>query len=251
MPRTPRSIHADTKEISRVTYTDPLDEIELISVGGIDGSALTDIDGEPCYTDFVGEFLFHKDGNYWESLFTIHVSKDGTPVLRSVEVLGFRELYNWEIELIEPTGTAVPVTSPGVQRWQLNVITEHRHELLKRALVTAMNVINGINGTGSSYLTGKELKALERKVSKKLTQRVVTNDLLRSVANVYSEAINNGLPDPISEVMALTDRSHRRSQEYVQMARDKNYLPGTDPGVATGKAKPKRRQVNNGKTKHR
>jgi hypothetical protein len=231
-----------------VTYVDPLDEIVLSSVQVPDRNRLTQIDGQACYSDFVGEFLFHKDGNYWESRFIIHVSKDGTPVLRSVEVLGFRELYKWEIELIEPTGTAIPVTSPGVQRWQLNIITEHRHELLKQALVTS---INSVNGSGSGYLTGKELKALERKVSKKLSQRVVTNDLLRNVANVYSESLNNGLTDPIIEVMALTDRSHRRSQEYVQMARDKNYLPATDPGVATGKAKPKRRQVNNGKTKHR
>ena len=248
MPLTPRSIHADTEENSRVTYVDPLDDIQLTSVEVHDRKRMTEIDGQPVYSDFVGEFLFHKDGNYWESRFSVHVSKDGTPVLRSVEVLGFRELHNWEIELLEPTGTAIPVTSPGVQRWQLNVITEQRHELLKKALVTA---INGCKGHTDGVLTGKELKALERKVSKKLTQRVVTNDLLRSVANVYSEAINNGLPDPISEVMALTDRSHRRSQEYVQMARDKNYLPDTDPGVATGKAKPKRRQVNNGKTKHR
>jgi hypothetical protein len=106
-------------------------------------------------------------------------------------------------------------------------------------------------GRSVEVLTGKELKALEREVSKRITQRVVTNDFLRSVANVYSEAINNGIPDPISEVMALTDRSHRRAQEYVQMARDKNYLPATEPGVATGKAKPKRRQVKNGKTKGR
>lgn len=231
-----------------MTYVDPLDEIVLIGVEVSDPKRRTELDGQPCYSDFIGEFLFHKDGNYWESRFTIHVSNDGTPVLRSVEVLGFRELYNWEIDIIEPTGTAVPVTTPGVQRWQLNVITEQRHELLKKALVTA---INSCKGFSDGVLTGKELKALERKVSKKLSQRVVTNDLLRKVASVYSEAISNGLPDPISEVMALTDRSHRRSQEYVQMARNKNYLPATDPGVATGKAKPKRRQVNNGKTKHR
>jgi len=245
-----------------VPYVDPLDDIELTSVGGCDGAnlartPLTEIDGQPCYSDFIGEFLFHKDGNYWETRFTIHVSKDGTPVLRSVEVVGFRELDRWEFELLKPSGswekellrpTAVPVTSSSVQRWQLNVITEQRHELLKKALVGA---INSCKGFSDGVLTGKELKALERKVSKKLTQRVVTNDFLRNVANVYSEAINNGLPDPIEEVIALTDRSHRRSQEYVKMARDKNYLPATDKGVATGKAKPKRRKVNNGKTKHR
>lgn len=248
VPLTPRSIHADTKENSRVTHVDPLDEIVLASTSTNDRGRLTEIDGQPCYTDFVGEFIFHKDGNYWETFFSIHVSKDGTPVLRSVEVLGFRDLENWEIELIEPTGTAVPVTNPGVQRWQLNIVTEQRHELLKKAIVSA---INSCTGRADEVITGKELKALERRVSKKLSQRVVTNDLLRNVANVYSEAINNGLPDPISEVMALTDRSHRRSQEYVQMARDKNYLPATDPGVATGKAKPKRRKVSNGKTKLR
>jgi hypothetical protein len=231
-----------------VTSVNPLDEIALVGVAVADTKRLTEIDGQPCYTDFVGEFLFDRDGNYWESRFTIHVSKDGTPELRSVEVLGFRELERWEIEIIEPTGTAVPVVSKGVQRWQLNLVSELRHELLKQALVTA---INGLNGWGSGYLTGKELKALERKVSKKLSQRVVTNDLLRKVADIYSEALNNGLPDPIAEVEAFTNRSPRRSQEYVQMARDKNYLPATDPGVATGKAKPKRRKVNNGKTKLR
>lgn len=230
-----------------MTYLDPLDEIVLSGIEVPNPKQLSEIDGKPCYSDFVGEFLFHRDGNYWESRFTIHVSKDGTPELKSVEVVGFRELYNWEIEIIEPSGTAVPVTNLGVQRWQLALITEHRHELLKKSLVMALN--GGDPFRSVKVLTGKELKALEREVSKKITQRVMTNDFLRSVANVYSEAINNGLPDPISEVMAFTDRSHRRSQEYVQMAREKNYLPDTDPGVATGKAKPKRRQVKNDKTK--
>lgn len=232
-----------------MTYLDPLDEIVLSGIEVPNPNRLTEIDGKPCYSDFVSEFLFHRDGNYWETRFTIHVSKDGTPELKSVEVKGFRELYNWEIEIIEPAETAVPVTNLGVQRWQLALVTEHRHELLKKSLVMALN--SSSPGRSVEVLTGKELKALEREVSKRITQRVVTNDFLRSVANVYSEAINNGIPDPISEVMALTDRSHRRAQEYVQMARDKNYLPATEPGVATGKAKPKRRQVKNGKTKGR
>ena len=232
-----------------MTYVDPLDEIVLSGLEVPNPNRLTEIDGKPCYSDFVGEFIFHRDGNYWESRFTIHVSKDGTPELTSVEVKGFRELHNWEIELIEPSGTAVPVTNLGVQRWQLHTITEHRHELLKKSLVMALN--GSSPGRTVKVLTGKELKALERSVSKKITQRVITNDFLRTVANVYSEAINNGLPDPISEVMALTDRSHRRAQEYVQMARKEHYLPDTDPGVATGKAKPKRRKVKDGKTKGR
>jgi len=232
-----------------VTSVNPLDEIALSSITVHDRGRLTEIDGRPCYANFTGEFIFHKDGNYWETFFKIVVSKDGTPELHSVEVIGFRDLANWEIELIEPTGTAVPVTNPGVQRWQLNIVTEQRHELLKKALIMALNTSSP--GRSVEVLTGKELKALERKVSKKLSQRVVTNDFLRNVANVYSEALNNGLSDPNIEVMALTDRSHRRSQEYVQMARDKNYLPATDPGVATGKAKPKRKKVNNGKTKLR
>lgn len=232
-----------------MTYLDPLDEIALSGIEVPNPRKLSEIDGKPCYSDFVGEFLFHRDGNYWETRFTIHVSRDGTPELKSVEVAGFRELYNWEIEILEPSGTAVPVTNLGVQRWQLAIVTEHRHELLKKSLVMALNGSDPFRS--AKALTGKELKALEREVSKKITQRVVTNDFLRSVANVYSEAINNGITDPISEVMALTDRSHRRAQEYVQMARKEHYLPDTDPGVATGKAKPKRRQVKNGKTKGR
>lgn len=231
-----------------MTYVDPLHEIVLSGISDFNQNRLTQIDGQACYSDFVGEFVFDRDGNYWSSHFTIHVSKDGTPELKSVYVSGFRELENWEIEVIEPTGTAVPVTTPGVQRWQLKLISDKRHELLNKALVTA---INSCNGRSDEVLTGKELKALERKVSKKLSQRVVTNDFLRKVADVYSEAVNNGLPDPIAEVMAFTDRKHRTSQEYVQKAREKNYLPDGVDGVAIGKAKPKRRKVNNDKTKHR
>jgi len=44
-------------------------------------------------------------------------------------------------------------------------------------------------------------------------------------------------------------QSPDRSQESVQIKRDKNYLRATDPRVATGKAKAKRKQVNSSKTK--
>lgn len=191
-----------------------------------------EFDGVEIYGDFNAEFLFNKDGNYWKAELRIIVSDLGLPTLKEVHVYGYDELTEWDYVLLEidPKVVRKPTVS-NVERWQLNLVTQLRHLLLKDAITYA--VTSGVFPNSRPGITATELKALERKIDKTISKRVVTDDLLKQVALTYSEAIRNGLDDPIEEVMTLTDRSHRRSQEYVQMAREKGLLPKTTPGKVT------------------
>jgi hypothetical protein len=191
-----------------------------------------EFDGVEIYGDFNAEFLFNKDGNYWKAELRIIVSDLGLPTLKEVHVYGYDELTEWDYVLLEidPKVVRKPTVS-NVERWQLNLVTQLRHLLLKDAITYA--VTSGVFPNSRPGITAAELKALERKIDKTISKRVVTDDLLKQVALTYSEAIRNGLDDPIEEVMTLTDRSHRRSQEYVQMAREKGLLPKTTPGKVT------------------
>ena len=71
----------------------------------------------------------------------------------------------------------------------------------------------------------KELKALTKEIQK-TTRRKVTPALLKQVADIYLSA-ETSFPKgkPIEEIKDTLNVSHRRAQEYAQLAREANYLP--------------------------
>lgn len=236
----PRGIHADTMGVNRVAIGTDKPYV-LLSLSAFPGRwKVALIDDREIYSDFTAEYIFEKDGNYWQTDLRIVVTELGLPTLKEVTVHGYIELGEWELTVLELDLDTVkaPLVS-NVERWQLNLVTELRHRLLKDAVTYALST--GIHTKTRPGITAVELKAIERKIDKVIAKRVVTDDLLKQVADVYSEGKRNGLPDPITEVMALTDRSFRRSQEYVQMAREKGLLPKTTQGKVTIN-KPKRKK---------
>lgn len=206
---------------------------ELLSLIAIPGRwKVVQIDGKDVYSDFTAEYIFKKDSNYWKTDLRIVVTELGLPTLKEVTVHGYIELGEWELTLLEldPKELRTPTVS-NVERWQLNLVTQLRHLLLKDAITYAIK--SGIHSKGRPGITANELKSIEKKIDKVIAKRVVTDDLLKQVALTYSEAVRNGLADPIAEVVELTDRSYRRSQEYVQMARERGLLPKTTQGKVT------------------
>jgi hypothetical protein len=228
----PRGIYADTWKVSRVSKENVKPYVALSLSTDPGQWEIRQIDGNDIYSDFISEYLFEKDGNYWKAQLRIIVSDLGIPTLREVHVFGYDELYEWDYTILEldPKTLKTP-TVTNVERWQLNLVTQFRHLLLKDAITHALNC--GVDTSERPGITATELKALEKKIDKTISKRVVTDDLLKQVALTYSDAVRNGLGDPIAEVMALTNRSYRRSQEYVQMCREKRLLPETTPGKVT------------------
>jgi hypothetical protein len=87
----PRGIHADTMGVNRVA-TGIEKPYVLLSLSAFPGRwKVALIDDREIYSDFTAEYIFEKDGNYWQTDLRIVVTELGLPTLKEVTVHGYRK----------------------------------------------------------------------------------------------------------------------------------------------------------------
>ena len=136
-----------------------------------------------------------------------------------------------------------------VERWQIKVIEQYRFQLLQLAIRLAIEMgepgyldfPTGVDRWWSPIpaLGTKEIKELQKKIDKRLRQKI-TPELLRKVAEIYTEA---GLRNekPVKAVQEFYKCAYRTAQDYVTYARQQSFLPPTTPGKVTVRKTKKRK----------
>jgi hypothetical protein len=111
-----------------------------------------------------------------------------------------------------------------VQRYQTDTVAKFQTQLFDRAVLIGLQNPHRLKKDQPVY-NAKELKALTKEIQK-TTRRKVTPALLKQVAEIYLSA-ETSFPKgkPIEEIKDTLNVSHRRAQEYAQLAREANYLP--------------------------
>ena len=226
--------------------------------------------------EFSVSFKFLDGNKTWSSKFFVKITELGTPKLMKVEVEGsrakhpkpisrsinFHEATKEEIKQWEKNSKGFWATkdeleeylkllpeADSVERWQLKHIEMKRFELFEMALRIAI-----LHGTPEKIqdpegklqkvyiqkeITELELKKIEKLLVKKIRQRI-TPELLRDVAEIYTNAVLQGL-NPPPAIMAVYKCSDRTARDYTHRAREEEFLPETTPGKITIE-KPKKRK---------
>ena len=195
---------------------------------------------------FEVNFQFKDGSNHWGSKFSIEISKQGTPKLIQVTVLGSIDTYTDELvtELSEDQ-----FEFEGVRRWQLKVIEQYRFQLLEQAVDSALHSHGPRPKPGEPYWSGigkplhtTQSKKVTSEIGKRLRQKI-TPEFLQGVAKIYTSA-GARKENPVKAVAERFKCSHRRAQEYAYMARGLKLLPPTTQGKVTVK-KTRVRKANN------
>lgn len=195
---------------------------------------------------FEMSFQFEDGSNRWGAKFEISMNEEGNPTLLQATILGRVDPY---------TDNVVKEVSDdedeleGVQRWQLKVIEKYRYQLLALSVESALHTRPPNPKPGDPYWVGigdpvflseTESEKLARRIDEKVRQKV-TPEFLQNVANIYTKAgIRN--ENPIMAIVEQKKCSHRRAQQYAEMARKQGFLPETSPGKVTVKKPPKRKE---------
>lgn len=219
-------------------------------------------------------FRFQDGEKTWSADFSITVSDLGTPKLTGVMITGSRlphpsplpeKIYTKENahELVEITEgkrrlysdeelekhARLTPEADSVERWQIKVIEQYRFQLLEIAIRLAvemgepsyLNYPSGIDRWWAPIapLGAKEIKALQKTIDKRLRKKI-TPELLRKVAEIYTEA---GLRNekPVKAVQEFYKCAYRTAQDYVTYARQQGFLPPTTPGKVTVRKTQKRK----------
>jgi hypothetical protein len=198
---------------------------------------LAEIMGKPIPHWYGVTFSFKNKNKVWSSKFRIRVSNQ-TPELVSVEISGVNqepyplwalEMFKKREKLTEAQGKRLVEESArriteSVQRYQTDTVAKFQTQLFDRAVLIGLQNPYKLQKDQPVY-NAKELKALTKEISK-TTRRKVTPALLKQVAEIYLSA-ETSFPKgkPIEEIKDTLNVSHRRAQEYAQLAREANYLP--------------------------
>ena len=189
---------------------------------------------------FKVRFQFRDGTHRWAAFFEIVVSRQGTPTLLQVTVLGTSG-DDFPISQITHEGP-YHKSQIGVERWQLKIIQQHRFELLEMAIALAITM-QGPNSkederqwtSKEGSLTAIELKEVTRHIRKRIRQRI-TPEFLQSVADTYTRA-GRKKENPIDAIAERFQCARRTAQEYATKARKLNFLPPTAPGKVTVNSK--------------
>lgn len=230
------------------------------------------VEGLPVPKRFTALFTFYEEGKrvkIWGLRFRIYISDNGTPVLWSIEVEGSFEPHNQGVRITQEIAMQNPdqwkpaagkeskraessitegerLGAMSIQRWQLKVLESQRFNLLELAIRLAVTTTTQVTEKGKTWwrienkdFTTADLKKIKMSVERKLRQKV-TPDLLKQVAEIYTNAELNGEP-PIQALQNHFHLKHRTAQEYATRARRLGFLPDTTRGVVTVK-KPRARK---------
>jgi hypothetical protein len=205
---------------------------------------LTEIMGKPIPLWYGVTFYFKKKDKQsetkdkaWSAIFKIRVT-DETPELFSVEISGVNqqpypiwalEMFDKRKKLTEAQGKKLVEDSQNriresVQRYQTDTVAKFQTQLFDRAVLIGLQNPHKLQKDQPVY-NEKDLKALTKEIQK-TTRRKVTSALLKQVAEIYLQA-ETSFPKgkPIEDIKDTFNVSHRRAQEYAQLAREANYLP--------------------------
>ena len=180
-------------------------------------------------------FTFKNKNKRWSARFTVEVIYS-TPTLTSVEIFGKSSLPNWTYEMFNKRETLTEAhlkqieeyqqnfTKESVQRYQTDTVAKFQTQLFDRAVLIGLQNPHRLEKDQPVY-NATELKALTKEIQK-TTRRKVTPALLKQVAEIYLQA-ETSFPrgKPIEDIKDTFNVSHRRAQEYAQLAREANYLP--------------------------
>lgn len=233
----------------------------------------TKMNGHVIAKSFTTIFTFKDGEKTWGADFNVTISDLGTPKLTGVSISGSRaphpkpltKTYTKENknELTKVNqGKSKTFTdkqleeyrrltpeADSVERWQIKVIEQYRFQLLELAIRLAIEMgepgyldfPTGVDRWWSpiSPLGTKEIKELQKKIDKRLRQKI-TPELLRKVAEIYTEA---GLKNekPVKAVQEFYKCAYRTAQDYVTYARQQDFLPPTTPGKVTVRKTKKRK----------
>lgn len=222
---------------------------------------------------FTAFFRFKDGEKTWGAHFNVTISDLGTPKLTGVNIFGssaphpkpLTKTYSKENkeELIgisqgkRKTFTDKEIEeyrrltpeADSVERWQIKVIEQYRFQLLELAIRLAIEMgepgyldyPSGVDRWWSPIapLGTKEIKELQKKIDKRLRQKI-TPELLRKVAEIYTEA---GLRNekPVKAVQEFYKCAYRTAQDYVTYARQQDFLPPTTSGKVTVRKTKKRK----------
>lgn len=181
-------------------------------------------------------FQFRDGTHRWSAFLEIAMSRQGTPTLLQVTVLG---TSGDEFPIVRITNEG-PYHKPqyGVERWQLKLVEQHRFELLEMAIALAITMQGPNSKEGEEQwtsiegsLTAIELKEVTRQIRKRMRQRI-TPEFLQSVADTYVRAALKK-ENPIEAIAEHFQCARRTAQEYATKARQLNLLPPIIPGQVT------------------
>ena len=204
----------------------------------------TEIMGKPIPFWYGVNFYFKKKDKQsetkdkaWSAKFQVRVINE-TPELASVEILGVNqlpfpiwvlEMFSKSEKLTEAQGNKLVEDSnnrirESVQRYQTDTVAKFQTQLFDRAVLIGLQNPYKLNKEQPVY-NATELKALTKEIQS-TTRRKVTPALLKQVAEIYLQA-ETSFPrgKPIEDIKDTFNVSHRRAQEYAQLAREANYLP--------------------------
>jgi len=207
--------------------------------------SMTKFMGKPIRFRYDVIFHFKKKDNYsetkdktWSATFMIRV-RDETPELFSIEISGVNqqpypiwalEMFKKREKLTEAQGKKLVEDSQNrikesVQRYQTDTVAKFQTQLFDRAVLIGLQNYPYELDRDQPVYNATELKALTKEIQK-TTRRKVTPALLKQVAEIYLQA-ETSFPKgkPIEEIKDKFNVSHRRAQEYAQLAREANYLP--------------------------
>ena len=197
---------------------------------------LTVFNDKPIPFWFGVTFYFKNKNKTWSAKFTVEVIYS-TPTLISVEIIGASSPWpNWALEMFNKRETLTDThlkqideyqqnrIKESVQRYQTDTVAKFQTQLFDRAVLIGLQNPHRLEKDQPVY-NAKELKALTKEIQK-TTRRKVTPALLKQVADIYLSA-ETSFPKgkPIEEIKDTLNVSHRRAQEYAQLAREANYLP--------------------------
>jgi len=196
---------------------------------------LTELMGKPIPLWYGVTFYFKNKNKTWSAKFTVEIIYS-TPTLTSVEIIGKSPWPNWTLEMFNKRETLTEAhlkqieeyqqnfIKESVQRYQTDTVAKFQTQLFDRAVLIGLQNPHKLRKDQPVY-NAKELKALTKEIQK-TTRRKVTPALLKQVAEIYLSA-ETSFPKgkPIEEIKDTLNVSHRRAQEYAQLAREANYLP--------------------------
>jgi hypothetical protein len=196
------------------------------------GDRTLTIDGKPIPFLFNVDFFIKNKSKTWRTTFHLRVPENDSVELISIQTFGEGELPIWYFEKLKDKSLKRTDIDElirrnelrphfGVKRFQSEFVAKYQTQLVDRAVLIAIQYL----ATKSNVvLSGAELKGLTRQIKSK-SRRKVTPALLKQVAVIYKASVSSyPKGDPILEIMDAFTVSHRRAQEYAQLARKEKFL---------------------------
>jgi len=204
----------------------------------------------------------------WNAYFEVSISKNGTPTLNEVRLLGswdistgygkeYRDL-NRDLNGIipnpnfgKPSSNDDPeeiflLNRGSVERWQIKFIEQYRFQLLELSIQMAITstkdtLITNEDSEGrgdfriwdesNNEFSEREIKAMSKVIGRRIRQKI-TPEFLLEVTEIYTKAALAGEP-PTKAIQEKFKVSHRTASDYASKARKEGFLPDTEPGIVT------------------